>query len=366
MMSGTRCNGSIPATIEAITAPWLASRIAPDHSLNGFSTERIGTGQMAMNVRITLDWAAPDPDSSAGALPQTVVLKLPSDDPISKATGVEHGAYTKEVRFYRELAPATKARTARCYAIEDDPASGDFVLVMEDLAPGQVGDQLAGCSVAQAELAVEVAVKLHASWWDHPKLGEIAEWGGGPPDSERIAMLEMLWSLAWPQFLERQEDNFTADQRATTEEFGRRLGSWVSPQPGALTVVHGDFRVDNMLFGPDWMVPVDWQTFAVGTGINDIGYFLGASLLPDVRAVHEQRLVRQWYDGMRAAVPANAQFPDWPTAWAQYRRASFTGLFMAVVASFLTVRTERGDEMFWAMASRHLAQVAHLDALSLV
>ena len=36
--------------------------------------------------------------------------------------------------------------------------------------------------------------------------------------------------------------------------------------------------------------------------------------------------------------------------WEQYRRYAFGGLIMAIVASFLVRRTERGDEMFITMA----------------
>jgi hypothetical protein len=39
---------------------------------------------------------------------------------------------------------------------------------------------------------------------------------------------------------------------------------------------------------------------------------------------------------------------------------------MAVVASVLVGRTERGDEMFMAMANRHAAQVNELGAAELL
>ena len=52
--------------------------------------------------------------------------------------------------------------------------------------------------------------------------------------------------------------------------------------------------------------------------------------------------------------------------WEQYRRYSFGGLIMAIVASALVRRTDRGDDMFVTMAERHARQALDLDAESLI
>ena len=39
---------------------------------------------------------------------------------------------------------------------------------------------------------------------------------------------------------------------------------------------------------------------------------------------------------------------------------------MAIVASMITERTPRGDEMFWAMGGRHFQAALDLDAASLL
>ena len=53
-------------------------------------------------------------------------------------------------------------------------------------------------------------------------------------------------------------------------------------------------------------------------------------------------------------------------AWNDYRWYSFAGYVMAVVASILVVRTDRGDDMFMVMAHRHGQQALDLGALELV
>ena len=52
--------------------------------------------------------------------------------------------------------------------------------------------------------------------------------------------------------------------------------------------------------------------------------------------------------------------------WTLYRHYAFSGLVMAIVASFLVRQTDRGDEMFMTMASRHAHQALDLDSESLL
>ena len=51
--------------------------------------------------------------------------------------------------------------------------------------------------------------------------------------------------------------------------------------------------------------------------------------------------------------------------WEGYRRYAYGGLIMAIVASALVRRTDRGDEMFLTMAERHAHQGLELDTEAL-
>ena len=57
--------------------------------------------------------------------------------------------------------------------------------------------------------------------------------------------------------------------------------------------MHGDYRLDNMLFDPDRtrVTVVDWQTSGIGLPARDLAYFTGTSLLPAVRAQVDEDLV---------------------------------------------------------------------------
>lgn len=94
-----------------------------------------------------------------------------------------------------------------------------------------------------------------------------------------------------------------------------------------------------------------------------MAYFIGAGRLVDDRRVHEGALVRQYHADLLAAGVTGY---GWEECWTDYREGTSAGLLMAVGASMLVERTERGDEMFMVMASRHSHHVLDLDAAELI
>ncbi|MEY4016008.1 MAG: hypothetical protein RIS46_1004, partial [Actinomycetota bacterium] len=59
--------------------------------------KRIGEGQVGMNLRYLL--TSDDP-----SVPASVVVKMASPDPTSRATGIGLRNYEREVKFYNEVA----------------------------------------------------------------------------------------------------------------------------------------------------------------------------------------------------------------------------------------------------------------------
>ena len=106
-----------------------AGTLAPDRRVVSVDATRVGTGQMGDCLRLALAY---DGDTDA---PATLVAKLPSSDETSRATGMAMRTYEVEVRFYQELAARLPVRAPRCHHAEIDLATGDFVLLLEDLAP---------------------------------------------------------------------------------------------------------------------------------------------------------------------------------------------------------------------------------------
>ena len=114
--------------------------IDDDTRVVAFDASYIGTGQVGANVRYELTY-----DGAAG--PATIVAKFSSRDAQSAATGVATLTYETEVAFDNELASTVDISRPHCYFAELEHGTANVVLVMEDLAPGEQGDQIAGCDV---------------------------------------------------------------------------------------------------------------------------------------------------------------------------------------------------------------------------
>lgn len=347
---------TIADTADALTPEWLTAALTASGSLDGARVvaadqRPLGTGQMCDSVRIHLTYDEPD------AGPASLVAKLPAADEGSRATAIAFRSYEKEVRFYQELAQRLPVRTPRVHYADIDVPTASFVLLLEDLAPAQPGDQLLGCSTEVAAAAVAELVKLHAPLWGDPALTRL-DWLHGDPEG-RGALLKEVLPLLWAGFQERYAASLEQHVTQAGDVYFGRLDA--RPAGGTpQTITHVDYRLDNLLIGPDGVVTVvDWQTCGTGVGPSDLAYFLGAGLTPDVRREAEEQLVRDYHDGL---VGAGVTGYDRDDCWLDYRRGTWSGLSMAVLASMSVKRTDRGDRMFLAMASRHARHALDLDA----
>ena len=124
-----------------------------------------------------------------------------------------------EVCFYLEVAPTVDIRVARCHHAQWDATTGDFVLLMEDLAPAQQGNQISGCDSAQARTAVLELARLHRPTMGDPALDDI-EWLNRrtPDDSQQLAM---LWAMFVPGFMNTYGSYLSADAADMVQRFGR-------------------------------------------------------------------------------------------------------------------------------------------------
>ena len=322
-----------------------------------FETAPIGTGQMADTTRFTLTLDEP------GAGPAHVVGKFASADDQSRGTGLALRAYEIEVRFYREVAARIGARMPAVYVAEVEPDTGWFTLLMEDIAGAAQGDQIAACGPDIAAAVLDEMAGLHAPCWEAPEL-EGLEWlNRATPESDAF-LLALVPSLL-PGFLERYADTLAPEHQEVCRVFVEHLPAYLRLRGGPRTASHGDFRLDNLLFQPDNPRPVvvDWQTAAWGGASADVAYFIGGCLGTEDRRAHEQELLAHYHDALR-----RRGVRDYSLARlrADSRRDTFAGILMAIVASMVVQRTERGDLMFLTSAGRHAQHALDADAPALL
>jgi hypothetical protein len=344
---------SVVTHADQVTPAWLTRTL----NAAGFSGtvwhvswQRIGAGQVGENARFTLE--------ADGDLPVTVVGKFPSSDPTSKQAGVDLNNYAREVFFYTTIAETIDTQTPVVYATEFDPDSHDFVILMEDLAPGVQIDQMAECSVDQAALALEQLARLHGPRWGDPQLAKYSLLDNSGTSTE----LPTIFKTVHPAFLERYGERLTAADRQIVARFGEVQPAYHAIEPDP-TLIHIDYRVDNMIFGgPHPLSVIDWQSISLGCALNDASYFMGTSLSPERRATAEQDLLKHYL----AVLNSYGVDLTWDECWRLYRRYAPAGLAMAVMASMLVGETERGNDMFMTMAVRSMAMCDDLESLKLL
>ncbi len=330
-------------TADELTADWLASALGRE-SLQLTGVERIGTGQLSETLRAAFDGGS-------------VVIKLAAQDPTSRATGVGMGAYLREISFYQKLAARIAGPVPRCHFADYHPAEGWFTLVIEDIAGATQGDQIEGCDVEQAALALRALADIHA-----PVLGDVAlgssDWLNQPNPLNQALLTQLL-----PLFLERYADRVRPEHAEVCERLVASLDAFAQDRRPPLGLVHGDYRLDNLLFSADGCKVVDWQTVSWGSAMVDAAYFLGSGLGVEDRRAHEQDLLHEYHDEL---LSRGVKEFSWEQCWEEYRRGTFAGIVMTMAASIVVQRTERGDDMFMAWFERAAQQVLDLDARSLL
>ena len=296
-----------PTTTSEITAGFLTAAlresgtIGDDVSVISVQGSDAGAGIGFMGEVGTVDIAY---EGDAGDAPTTIVAKFPTHSDDVRAMMYPTRVYEREHCFYRDLAAQTPLRTPSHFHItcevSDDPHAEHYLMLMEDLSHLTIGDQLAGVTVDQARAALVGLAAHHARFWN----------AAGLDDADFIPVIDgplnqagqQIYAASYPGFIEVFGE--VLDPRISA--FGERYGDI---RPAILdrlaqmphTLVHFDYRADNLFFDDDGsVVVIDWQAISVGGGAADVGYFLSQNLSIDDRRAHEDDLLQAYHDALVA------------------------------------------------------------------
>ena len=354
-----------PAQIrpEEVGTEWMtwalrrSGTLADGARVTSVDREPCGTGQLADSYRFTLGYDSP------GAGPGTVVGKFASEDPASRAFGQQSGYYRTEIRFYQQLAPRLSAvalPTALHAEVADDGA--EFVLLMDDLAPARVVDQLSGCTVDEAALVVRQLAALHAGSWRNDQLAT-TDWLHGAIAS--FTDITANFRATVEAFPATFGDLVSESDLRQAAKLNAHLAEWNSLISTPLCLWHSDIRADNLLFdargGRTPVALLDWQGVGYGYGPIDVAYFLSTSLTTEDRRAAERDLV-----GLYQTELAAHGVDDYPAdrAWDDYRVLAIHPLQIGVFGAGAVRRSERGDRLWKQWISRAAQHTRDLDSFS--
>jgi len=338
-----------------IDAAWLTAALGVE--VRDVTALRVGTGQMGQSWRLTVTYADPGAD-----LPTSFVAKMAGGDPETR-TLIADG-YRSEFLWYTSLGDTVAIRIPRCWyaTITDDAVS--FVLLLDDLAPAEPGAQVPGATVAQAHVALREMAGLHGPRWGDPSLLAIPELR--PPSDEGAEFHAQIFGGAVPQFIEQFGEWMSSDDVATLHDLSTWMGDWLKSRRDQLTLIHGDFRPDNLMVSPDGqtITTLDWQTIGLGFAGRDLGYFLGLGLDSDLRRAHESELLATYHDAiLRQGVEITID-----ECFNDYRLGTPQGPLVTVLGAVYATATptDASNAMFSSMITRSCAAIRDCDPRSLL
>ncbi|MGZ8746295.1 MAG: phosphotransferase family protein [Mycobacterium sp.] len=347
----------IPHGPEDVTAAWLGSVL--DADVGEVDVTAIGTGQTGATYRVSATYSTPRPE-----LPNSFAVKLSAqDDAVRERVAL---GYRSEVEFYSRIAPRMRIPVPQSFHCEISDDGADVVLVLGDMAPAVQGDQIAGCTEQEAKLAVEALAGLHGpSWCDAEWMDLAAIVMPKPGDDDAAKGLGDISKMAADIVIDRLGQHISPEDQETLVAAMSSVTPWLKAEPKRFALMHGDYRLDNMLFDPDHtrITVVDWQTVGIGLPGRDLAYFTGTSLEPELRSDVERSLVEVYHEALMAYGITDY---DSDTCWQDYRLGAVQVPLLVALGTAFASTTDRGDEMMLAMLGRGCQAIRELDTLELI
>ena len=358
-----------PFTADAVTAEWLTTALRAHGCLGtgsvvAFTRTDLAETTSVLGDLVRFELELEEPPENA---PRSVIAKFAAAAVENRALAMILGHYRRETGFYVELASEALLPVPACYHSQFEPETHDFVLLLEDLAGLELGDQLVGCSLDDAVGAAACVARMHARWWGDPRL-EAIDWLPRLDAEVHVLGVPPAFDAGWANARDYLGDALTP----AVVELGDRFSAAIPDLLRRLsetpcTLVHGDFRLDNLFFDPEAnraLRVVDMQLVMAARGPYDMAYLGSQSLPVDERREYEQDLLRGYWDALVAEGVAGYDFDQ---CWEDYRLATlFCFVYPVVLMGGLDLGNPRSHELERTIFERSTTAIADLGAVELL
>lgn len=273
--------------------------------------------------------------------------------------------YRNEVNFYDRLRPELPIEAPCCYASAIDERNGQFVVLMEDLRlrRARFPNALDGVSVAEMRSLVRNLARLHAHFWNSPRLEGDLAW---LPTTHARGMYPVFAAIGLN--LIRDQVAKCAFKRTLIAPLNRCVDSlwaatWSSQkiiyrQPH--TLLHGDTHIGNTYVLPDGSGGLlDWQLMVRGPWCHDLTYLMVTGLSIDDRRRHEREILALYLESL--AQYGVSEVPDLDEAYALYAQSAIWGL---VIGWLITPPQNYGEAITAANVQKTVTAMLDLDTLA--
>ena len=360
----------LPKSPKEITPQWMTEVLRNSGSLPATAeVSKVvgrqlgeGAGMLSELSLLSLTYSGSHEDA-----PATLVAKFPTLNEVNRDIAINFKVYQREVRSYQEIVPKSPAASPKVH-LADIEGDVDFVIVLEDLSDYRVGDQVEGATFEESGLALEELAKLHGTFWGEVNSDEF-DWMPRFSNSWNATNMLEGSQASWEQAAQNFDEHMPQWIRDIKEDYFKalpELQKHLDKEP--VTVLHGDFRLDNLFFGKEphhhKMTFIDWQGPVRGRGPVEIAFLLAQSTKIEERRAHEKELIQRYLDSLQAQGVSGYSFDE---AWEDYRVAVlYQWCFATLVAGSMDQTNDRGNAWMTEMVKRNVAAIEDLNCLELL
>jgi len=346
-----------------ITSEWInyafsEAGLCKSGSISAIDVQPLGTpvqGLLSSLCRVAITY-----ESKSSELPDSVIIKFPSELEENKNFASKIGAYERELRFYRELAAISPIRVPECYYNVMDEKSDDYILVLEDAGSWTQGDQLRGLTVHQTRSALKAISRFHGYWWGSPELEKL----GWIPEQN----LDLIRAFRdnWEEFSTEHREILSGEDIAAGDlisRSGQKIHELILISPK--TIIHYDYRADNMMFKEkDGIMVLDWQLANRSFGAFDIVRAVCGSHHGELEKRHHLEFLNLWHQGL---MESRVQSYSIDEAWNDYRLGIICLAYIPVVIHhLLSHEGSRGISVLRARVKRIFYAIHECRALETI
>ncbi|MGB8403199.1 MAG: phosphotransferase [Mycobacterium sp.] len=356
----------LPRRPEDVTAQWLG--IALRHRFPDLTVERVDVVEVipgtATKIRLRASYSGPGPHP-----PESLCIKggfdrrwyrLAAGSVVKRLRLMDVGrAYQLEADFYKHVAPTMDAVLPNCWFAEANPASGQGIVILDDLAEVGVsfGDPTKAWSVDRVAAALEVQAAWHAATVGKP----LNSYPWLPRESIIGELTPIMFSsVHWNshfRFPQAPSLPSPLDDRRLVRAAIMRM--WERHAREAICLTHGDAHIGNTYTTADGRPTfLDWQAVCQGPPLDDVAYFVTGALETADRRACERDLLSHY---LRALAAYGGPVPSADEAWRAYRCYSLHGILWAVTPPMMQSRANVA-----AMTARHAAAILDLDGFGAI
>ena len=347
-----------PRTVDEITPEWLTQVLRESGAIDGatvesFSASGLDGGVVGDVNRLELLYST---ESDVG--PKSIIAKLAISDDEKREVINAGGLYEREVNFYNLLNTQSGLPVPAVYRADHESDTGYFVLLLEDLQRFRAVDQRDDCSLEDGSTAVHSLARMHSKWWGSERLYEF-DWLTDFTDPSLLDRMSDRYNESLDRFLEIGQGLLPADYEPVARNYGKSLRGVIGHfSRSPVTLVHGDFRLGNLLFNDelgaeDPIYVFDWQLASRGKAAVDVAYFLGWSFSTDSRRRYEKQLLSEYHESLIDYGVSGYSFEEFNT---DVRIGAFRLMHIATTAIVQLgqhlLETEEGIQLLRGLCSR--------------